>query len=53
MSARTLAEIDADIERCQWLRAHMHGLNEVLNQDRTLLRLQAERAELTGQAVAS
>jgi hypothetical protein len=53
MSTRTLADIDADIDRCQWLREHMHDLGDVLNQDSTLARLKAERVELTGQAVAS
>ena len=53
MSARTLAEVDADIARCNWLRKHMHDLSEVLLQDRTLKRLQAERAALTGEAVAA
>jgi hypothetical protein len=53
MSTRTLAEIDADIDRCNWLRTHMHDLAEVLNQDRALARLTAERDALTAEAVAA
>lgn len=53
MSARTLAEIDADIDRCNWLREHMHDLSEVLDQDRTLARLTAERDTLIAQGVAA
>jgi hypothetical protein len=53
MSARTLAEIDADIDRCNWLREHMRGLSEVLDQDRALARLTAEREAVTAQEVAA
>jgi hypothetical protein len=53
MSARTLADIDDDISRCNWLRDHMHDLSEVLTQDRVLARLTAERDALTRQAMAS
>lgn len=45
MSTRTLAEIDADIDRCNWLRTHMHDLGDVLKQDAVLKRLEHERAD--------
>lgn len=50
---RTFAEIDADIDHCNWLRHHLRDLSEVLNQDRTLARLTAERDALTAEAVAA
>jgi hypothetical protein len=53
MSARTLAEIDADIDRCNWLRHHLHDLGDAANQDRVLAQLTAERDALTAQAVAA
>lgn len=53
MSLRTLAEIDADIDRCNWLRDHLHDLSAVLEQDRVLARLQAERAAAVSQGVAA
>ena len=53
MSPRTLAEIDADIERCNWLRHHLRDLGDVANQDRALVRLTAERNALTFEAVAA
>lgn len=53
MSIRTLAEIDADIEHCQWLRHHLHDLGDAANQDSVLARLTAERNALTAKAVAA
>ena len=53
MSPRTLADIDADIERCNWLRHHLRDLGDVANQDRALARLQTERATAASQAVAA
>jgi hypothetical protein len=53
MSLRTLAEIDADIDRCNWLREHLHDLSAVLEQDTALARLQAERDVAVSQGVAA
>lgn len=44
---RTIADIQADIDRCQWLREHLHDLGDVLRQDRVLARLQQEQAAAT------
>jgi len=52
MSARTLEQVDADIDRCNWLRTHLHDLGDVLRQDRVLTRLTAERNALTNQQPA-
>lgn len=53
MSPRTLAEIDADIDHCNWLRKHLHDLGDAANQDRVLARLLAEREAVVGKAVAA
>jgi hypothetical protein len=50
---RTLAEINDDIDRCNWLRDHMHDLSEVFEQDRVLVRLRAERDAAVAQGVAA
>lgn len=49
---RTLTQIDADIARCNWLREHMHDLSGVLDQDRVLARLNAERQAIIQGAAA-
>ena len=50
---RTLAEINDDIYRCQWLRHHLHDLGDAAHQDSVLARLTAERDALTAEAVAA
>lgn len=41
--SRPLADIQADIDRCQWLRTHVHDLDAALRQDQALAALIAER----------
>lgn len=49
---RTLAEVQDDIARCNWLRTHLHDLSEVLEQDTVLARLTKERDSLTAKTPA-
>lgn len=48
--SRSMAQVEDDIARCNWLRSHLPDLGDVLNQDRVLKRLTDERNRLSAGA---
>jgi hypothetical protein len=43
---RTAADVDAEIARCNQVRAHVHDLDAAFRADRNLARLREERDQL-------